>query len=179
MLNFDTKVACCTVFSMIDLGKGYHKISVNPEDVKKTTATSLFGLFQYERMPFGLRRAGVSFQGHVDRAIRDCQVAFALVMKIVICSRTHEEHIGHVRQVLQALQKNWLVIISEKSVKGAPKLDYLATRYPQRACCHSLPMWLPFRGFLAPLSSRSCRHFWGLSTFTGDFCPASPANCVL
>jgi hypothetical protein len=33
MLDFAPKVASCTIFSMIDLRKGYHQIPVNPEDM--------------------------------------------------------------------------------------------------------------------------------------------------
>jgi hypothetical protein len=40
MLDFDAKVVGCTVFSKIDLRKGYHQIPVNLEDMLKA-ATSL------------------------------------------------------------------------------------------------------------------------------------------
>ncbi len=114
--NMLAKAAGCTVFSKIDLRKGYHQMPVNPEDVQKTSVTTPFGLFKYKPMPFGLRNAGPSFQRHMDRAIRDCQAAFAWVDNIVIGSRNHEEHVVHVRQVLQALQDNGLVIHAEKCV---------------------------------------------------------------
>jgi hypothetical protein len=101
---------------------------VNPADVQKTAITTPFGLFEYKRMQVGLRNAGPSFQRHVDRAIRDCQAAFAWVDDIVICSRNHEEHVVHVRQVLQALQDNGLVIHAEKCVWGVQELEYLGRK---------------------------------------------------
>ncbi len=40
-LDFAAKAAGCTIFSKIVLRKGYHHISVNPEDVQKTAITTL------------------------------------------------------------------------------------------------------------------------------------------
>jgi hypothetical protein len=45
MLDFATKAAGFTVFSKIDLQKGYRQISVNQEDI-----TTPFGLLEYKRM---------------------------------------------------------------------------------------------------------------------------------
>ena len=86
MLDFAAKAAGCTIFSKIDLRKGYHQIPVAPEDIPKTALATPFGLFEFVRMPFGLRNAQATFQRHVDKSIRDCHASFAWVDDIVICS---------------------------------------------------------------------------------------------
>ena len=45
------------IFSKIDLLKGYHQIPVAAKDVKKTAVATPFGLFEFKRVPFGLRNA--------------------------------------------------------------------------------------------------------------------------
>jgi hypothetical protein len=45
------------VFSTLDYNSGYWQIPVSPQGKEKTTFTSHEGLFQFLRMPFGLRNA--------------------------------------------------------------------------------------------------------------------------
>jgi cleavage and polyadenylation specificity factor subunit 1 len=56
----------CKVFTKLDLQKGYLQVPVAAADIPKTAIIMPFGLFEFNRMPFGLRNAGMTFQRLMD-----------------------------------------------------------------------------------------------------------------
>ena len=60
--SFTTATAGASVFSVIDLVRGYHQIPMDPKDVEKTAIVTPFGLFEFLRMPFGLKNSAQAFQ---------------------------------------------------------------------------------------------------------------------
>jgi hypothetical protein len=73
---FFSRLDGCTLFSKLDLQKGYYQVSVAAADIAKTAVVTPFGLFEFVRMTFGLKNAGMTFNGLMDRIFFNLPYSF-------------------------------------------------------------------------------------------------------
>ena len=97
-------------FTKLDLRSGYNQIRINDADVPKTAINTPLGHFQFQVMGLGLRNAPGTFQSLMNSILSPYLRKFVVVFldDILIFSRTWEEHVGHIRTVLDALRENQL-----------------------------------------------------------------------
>jgi hypothetical protein len=101
--DLSSRLHGCSIFSKLDLRKGYYQIPVQEGDIHKTAVITPFGLWEFLRMPFGLRNAGQSFQRFMDEVLSGLDFAFCYLDDILIGSSSTEEHLHHLHLVLQRL----------------------------------------------------------------------------
>ena len=103
-------------FSKIDLKSRYHQVPIEPFDVWKTAFKAKEGLFEWLVMPFRLTNALSSFMRLMDDILQPFTNSFVVVYldDIVIFSQSWEEHLHHIRQVLQTLWQHKLCANLEK-----------------------------------------------------------------
>ena len=58
------------MLSFLDAFSGYHQIHMHPPNAEKTTFITLYGLFYYNVMPFGLKNARETYQRLVTKMFR-------------------------------------------------------------------------------------------------------------
>jgi hypothetical protein len=86
MADLAARLAGCTIFSKLDLKKGYLQVPVTTSDVPKTAIITPFGLFEFVRMPFGLKNAGMTFQRLMDTLLGGLPFAFVYWDDILVAS---------------------------------------------------------------------------------------------
>ena len=93
--DFPSCNAGSTVFSRLDLQKGYYQIFMAPEDVPKTAVVTLFGMFKFLRLPFGLRDTGNKFQRIMDQILGNLPYCLVHIDNILMFSLNLSSHIQH------------------------------------------------------------------------------------
>lgn len=103
-------------FTVIDLASGFHQIPMNPQDSMKTAFSTLFGHYEFVRMPFGLNNAPATFQRLMNVVLAGIQGLRCLVYldDIIIFADSLETHGKRLREILERLANHNLKIQPDK-----------------------------------------------------------------
>ena len=96
--DFNSQLTGATVFSKIDLVRGYHQIPVAADSIPKTAIATPFGLWEFFRMPFGLKNAAQTFQRLMDGIFQGLPYVYVYLDDILIASTTSEKHREHLHR---------------------------------------------------------------------------------
>ncbi len=74
---------------------------MHPADMLKTAIITPFGLLEFLRLTFGLRKAGSTFQRLMDRMLAGPAFTFIYLDDITIASPSMEQHQRNVEEVFR------------------------------------------------------------------------------
>lgn len=167
--DFSSNLSGCKIFSKIDLVKGYHQIPMAEEDIPKTAVITPMGLFEYLRMPFGLKNAPQTFQRFMNSIFGDLPFAFVYIDDILVASSTPDEHKSHLDTIFSRLAENGLCLNIEKSEFKLPELTFLGHKVTPDGLFPLRDKIEAVQNFPKPTSKRQLRRFLGLVGFYRTF----------
>ena len=144
-LNFDT-------FSILN-------VSLVAQE--NTTITMPFGLFEFRRMPFGLRNATQTFLHFMDQVLHGLDFCYVYIDD-VITSHTPEEHKEHLCLVLQHFDLYGIIINPTKCVLGVNELQFLGHHVTQYGLSPLPDQVQVIRDFPQPNTLCQVREFLGM-----------------
>jgi Reverse transcriptase (RNA-dependent DNA polymerase)/RNase H-like domain found in reverse transcriptase len=105
------KLQGAKIFSSLDLQSGYYQIKITEEDRPKTAFLTPVGQFQFKVLCCGLTNAPATFQSVMNQIFKkQIEQGFVVVYldDILVFSKTPDEHLKHLEEVLTVLQREHL-----------------------------------------------------------------------
>ena len=104
------------IYTKLDVREAYNLLRVKEGDEHKLAFRTRYGLYEPTVMQFGTTNAPADFQGYINNIIREAldDFASAYLDDVLIYSDSEEQHVGHVKWIMQRLLEAGLYLKPEK-----------------------------------------------------------------
>jgi hypothetical protein len=172
--------------TVLDLKKGFWQIRMHPDSQKYCSFVCDEGKFEFTRLNFGIKTAPAQFVRLVSKVLGDAKGIFAdaYLDDIIIFSKTWQEHMSHIKYVLEKLKKAGLTVNPQKCQFGKTTIKYLGFVVSPEGVQIDRDKLAPLLDYPVPKSVKDTRRFLGLCgwyrTFIENFSDiAEPLNRLL
>ena len=160
-----------TVYSVLDLSNGFHQLRMDPDSVHKTAFVTQNGQFQWRVLPYGLTNSPVTFMRTMHDVLRPYLFKSCIVYvdDIIVFSRDMKEHLRHLRQVFQCLNKAGLKLKPSKCRFAAVEVKYLGHILSREGIRPNPEKTAIIDSFPTPTDVKQVRSFLGLANYYKRF----------
>ena len=158
-------------FSFVDGASAYWSIEVEESDRYKTAFVTQRGLYEMNRMPFGLVNSQASYQRLMDETLKQVQRADPFVDDSCIHSESFEQHLSDLEQTLEALESANIQLRQDKCSFGYPCGEFLGHKVSHEGHSPIPRLVNKIRNAQRPSSKRQLQRFLGLANLYRDYIP--------
>ena len=169
--DFTSQLAGSTYFSALDLKKGYHQLELDEESVPKTALSTPFGSYAFKFLAMGLRNSQSCMTRFLNKVLHGLDFIFVYIDDILIFSKDFDEHLKHLKLVLQRFREYSLVVNAEKCIIAARELDFLGHHISQSGITPLIDKVSAIQNFQPPKTVRALRKYLGMLNFYRQFLP--------
>ena len=114
-------------FTTLDLSKAYHQGYIDEKSRHLTAFVTPWTIYEWIRIPFGLRNAPPAFQRYINQVLGDLKglVCEPYLDDILCYGQSFEEHIANLEKVLGRLKSRGIKLRADKCVFAKREVRYL------------------------------------------------------
>ena len=150
-------------FTVLDALKGYHQCPLDEESQKLTTFITPFGRFKYLRAPYGICSISEHYNGRKDEALAGMKDFRKIVDDVVVFDHNEQEHVEHVRQLLQRCKEKQISLNREKFRFCQTEVPFAGFTLMPEGYSISCDITAAISNFPTPSSRTDLRSFFGLT----------------
>lgn len=157
-------------YTTLDLRSGYHQIPIEENSRKYTAFVTSESQYEYNRLPFGLTNAPSAFQRLMNKILRPARDIAAIYLDdILIYSKTCEQALNNLEQVLILLEREGLTLNPEKCKFLMTSVEYLGFEISNSTVKPGKAKTGAVEEFPTPKSVHNIRQFLGLTGYFRHF----------
>ena len=158
------------IFSIIDVRKGFHQISVREDCRHKTGFITPFGIYEYNRLPFGLSNGPAVFSAVMRNIFGDLDFVKVYIDDITIHSKNLEQHLLHLEIVFKRLNEMKIKINNEKCMWFAREIKILGHIIGEDGTKMDPEKIKPLVDRRPPTDKKQLQTFMGITNYYRKFC---------
>ena len=171
------------LFSTLDLRSGFWQLQMADNAKEKTAFITHNGLFEFNRLPFGLCNSTATFQRAMTHVLRGLEwdLCLAYIDDLIIFSRWFDEHLLHLEQVFKRLREADVKLKPSKCHFVKAQVEHLGHIVSADGVRPNPAKITAVKDFPVPKSVKDLRAFLGLCNYYRRFVKgcaqiASPLN---
>lgn len=158
-------------FTKLDANSGFWQIPLDQKSRLLTTFLTPWGRFCFNRLPFGISSASEIYQRMMSEILEGLEGVICHMDDILIHSPTHEDHVKHVRAVLQKLMEAGITL-NNKCEFFKQRIRFLGYIVDSSGRHADPDKTSAITEFPAPTNLTELQRFMGMVNQLGKFVPA-------
>ena len=159
------------IFTKLDLSSAYQQLQLSEESKELLTINTHKGLYQYQRLPFGVSTAPSIFQAVMDQILKGISGVVCYLDDILISNKDMSSHLNTVKQVLERLKEHGVLVKRSKCEFGMSEVEYLGHKVSKEGLKCTDEKVKAVQNAPKPQSVSELRTYLGMVTYYQKFIP--------